>query len=97
MLNLFSSGIENLLPNVCQVFYAMAIGFLFVIIFYKGGSLIACIITHSLVNALSVFQNLQAITLLNEILVSIAIILVAVVYLIILLTTLKPKEVKQNK
>lgn len=92
LINLFSSGFNNLLPNICQVFYAMAVGFLFVIMFYKGGSLIACILTHSLVNALSVFQNTQAITPLIEILISIAIIIVAVVYSIILLKTLKIKE-----
>lgn len=94
LLNLTSSGLDNLLPNICQVFYAMAVGFLFVIMFYKGGSLIACILTHSLVNAFSVFQNIQTITPLIEILMSVAIIVVSVVYLIILLKTLKPKEDK---
>lgn len=92
IINLLSSGLDNLLPNVCQVFYAMAVGFLFVIIFYKGGSLIPCILTHSLVNALSVFQNVQALTPLIEILISIAIIVVAIVYLLVLLKTLKQKE-----
>ncbi|MBQ3158063.1 MAG: CPBP family intramembrane metalloprotease [Clostridia bacterium] len=92
LINLFSSGFNNLLPNICQVFYAMAVGFLFVIMFYKGGSLIACILTHSLVNALSVFQNTQAITPLIEILISIAIIIVAVVYSIILLKTLRTEK-----
>ena len=92
LLNLLSSGLENILPNVCQVFYSMAIGFLFVIIFYRGGSLIPCILTHSLVNAFSIFQNTQAITPLIEILMSIAIILVAIIYAIILLKTLKPKQ-----
>lgn len=89
IINLFSSGFNNLLPNICQVFYAMAVGFLFVIMFYKGGSLIACIITHSLVNALSVFQNTQAINSLTEILISIAIIAVSITYSLILLKTLK--------
>ena len=92
LINLFSSGFNNLLPNICQVFYAMAVGFLFVIMFYRGGSLIPCILTHSLVNTFSVFQNTQAITPLIEILISIAIIIVAVVYSIILLKTLKTEE-----
>jgi membrane protease YdiL (CAAX protease family) len=89
IINLFSNGLDNLLPNICQVFYAMAVGFLFVIIFYKGGSLIPCIITHSLVNALSIFQNVEALTPLIEIIISIAIIVVAITYAIILLHTLK--------
>ena len=92
IINLLSSGLDNLLPNVCQVFYAMAVGFLFVVMFYKGGSLIACILTHSFVNAFSVFQNTQAITPLIEILISVAIIVVSVTYLIILLKTLKTNK-----
>lgn len=92
LVNLLSSGFNNLLPSICQVFYAMAVGFLFVVIFYKGGSLISCILTHSLVNASSVFQNTQAITPLVEILISISIIIVALTYSIILLKTLKTNE-----
>ena len=89
LLNLLSSGLNNLLPNICQVFYAMAIGFLFVIIFHRGGSLIPCILTHSLVNAFSVFQNTDALTPLIEVLISIAIIIIAIIYSLILLKTLK--------
>ena len=73
----------------------MAVGFLFVIMLYKGGSLTACILTHSLVNAFSVFQNTQAITPLIHILISIAIIIVATIYSFVLLKTLKTKEYKQ--
>lgn len=45
----------DLLPTLLQICYASAIGFLFVVIFYKGKSLIPCIITHSIVNSLSIF------------------------------------------
>ena len=92
LINLLTGGFSNILPNICQVFYAMAVGFLFVIIFYKGGSLVPCIITHSLVNAFSVFQNTNALTPLTEILISIAIIFVSVVYSLILLKTLKTSD-----
>lgn len=92
LMNLLSSGLDNLLPNICQVFYAMAVGFLFVIIFYRGGSLVACILTHSLVNVFSVFQNIQAMSVLVEILTCISIIIVSVTYSIILSKTLKVKE-----
>lgn len=92
LVNLLSSGLNNLLPNICQVFYATAVGFLFVIIFYKGGSLLACILTHSLVNAFSIFQNTQAITPLIEVLISVIIIIVAIVYSVILLRTLKANK-----
>ena len=46
---------SELFSNLLQVCYAIAIGFLFTIIFYKGKSLLPCIITHSIVNSLSTF------------------------------------------
>ena len=94
IINLFSSGLNNIIPNICQVFYATAVGFLFVIMFYKGGSLIACILTHSLVNAFSVFQNTSALTNKIEIIISVVIIVVAVSYSLILLKTLKERQSK---
>ncbi len=55
IVNLFNGSGAELLPNLCQVFYAVAAGFVFVIIFYKTGSLLPCIATHSVLNALSAF------------------------------------------
>ena len=46
----------DLIPTLMQIFYAISIGYLFVIIFYKSKSLIPCIITHCLVNALSIYN-----------------------------------------
>ena len=45
-----------LIPTLMQICYAAAIGYLFVIIFHKSKSLLPCIITHCLVNSLSVFN-----------------------------------------
>ncbi|MBQ6695146.1 MAG: CPBP family intramembrane metalloprotease [Lachnospiraceae bacterium] len=46
----------DFLPTLMQICYAIAIGYLFVIIFYKSKSLIPCIITHSIFNSLSIFN-----------------------------------------
>ncbi len=46
----------ELIPTLMQICYATAIGYLFVIIFHKSGSLVPCIITHCLVNSLSIFN-----------------------------------------
>ena len=46
---------RDLIPTLLQICYAIAIGFLFTIIFYKGTSLFPCIIAHSFVNSSSVF------------------------------------------
>jgi len=47
----------ELLPTLLQVCYAVAIGYLFVVIFQKSGSLIPCIVAHSLNNSLSIFNT----------------------------------------
>ncbi len=44
------------LPTLLQICYAVAIGFLFTLIFYKGKSLWPCILTHSIFNSLSAFS-----------------------------------------
>lgn len=46
----------DLIPTLMQICYATAIGYLFVIIFHKSKSLIPCIVTHCLVNSLSIFN-----------------------------------------
>ena len=46
---------RELVSTLLQLCYAIAIGFLFTIIFYKGKSLLPCIITHSVFNSLSAF------------------------------------------
>lgn len=53
ILNLFN-GVD-LVPTLIQVCYSLAVGYLFVMILIKGKSLWPCIITHSLVNSLSIF------------------------------------------
>jgi len=46
----------ELIPTLLQICYAIATGYLFVIIFIKSESLFPCIVTHCLVNALSIFN-----------------------------------------
>ena len=54
IINLFNGA--DLIPTLLQICYAISIGYLFVIIFHKSNSLFPCIITHSLVNSLSIFN-----------------------------------------
>ena len=46
----------ELLPTIMQVCYAVSLGYLFVVIFYKSKSLVPCIVTHALINSLAVFR-----------------------------------------
>ena len=55
--NLINGSGAELLPNILQVIYAVAIGFMFVMIYYKTKSIIVCIAVHSIFNSLSVFAN----------------------------------------
>ena len=67
IVNLINGSGAELLSNILQVGYAIAAGFLFTVIFYKTKSLLVCIGTHSILNALSVFGNETAMTAGKEI------------------------------
>ena len=54
IINLLNGA--DLIPTLIQVVYAMCGGYMFVMLFYKSKSIIPCIITHSLINALSIFN-----------------------------------------
>ena len=54
IINLFNGA--DLVPTLLQVGYATAVGYLFVTITYKSGSIIPCIIAHSLNNSFSIFN-----------------------------------------
>ena len=57
IVNLINGSGAEILPNLLQVMYAVAIGFAFVMIYCKTKSLVTCIITHSVFNGLSAFAN----------------------------------------
>lgn len=57
IVNLINGSGATLLENLCQLAYAVAIGFLLAAVLVRGGSLIPCIVTHAMFNALSVFAN----------------------------------------
>ena len=50
----------DLIPTLLQVCYAVAIGYMLVMVFYKSKSLIPCIIFHGVFNALSIFGNTES-------------------------------------
>ena len=76
----------ELIPTLLQICYAISIGYLFVIIFYKSKSLIPCIITHCLVNSLSIFNVENGISLYVS---SIFLIVVPLLYAVYINKTIK--------
>ena len=47
----------DFIPTLIQIIYSVSVGYLFVKILIKTKSLWPCIITHSLLNVLSIFSN----------------------------------------
>lgn len=91
ILNLFNGSGMELVDNLCQVVGAIACGFLFVIIFHRGGSLIPCILAHGINNAVSAFANEAAMTTQIQMLLSAAIMVIVIAYALILCKTLPSK------
>lgn len=77
IVNSFNGSGAELLANILQVIYAIAIGFAFVMIYYKSKSLWSCIITHIVFNSLSVFANAAARTSQEQIISAVFIALIA--------------------
>ena len=57
IVNLFNGNSDDLVATVCQLFYAAAAGFLLAAVLIVSESIIPCMITHSMLNALGTFSN----------------------------------------
>ena len=55
LVNLFNG--QSFFETMIQILFAIAVGFTLVVLFYKGKSLIPCIIFHGLNNSLSVIEK----------------------------------------
>ena len=97
IINLVNGSGAELIPNLLQVVYATAAGFMFVMIYCKTESLIGCILVHGLFNALSAFANEAAAT--NEMRIISAILLTAITsaYAAYLAWTMKVKTNEDRK
>lgn len=76
----------EIIPTIIQICYAISLGYLFVIIFYKSKSLIPCIITHATINSLAIF-NIENTTSLY--ISSLVLIIISLVYAIYINKTIK--------
>ena len=92
ILNLFNGSGMELVAGLCQVCYATAFGFLCVLIFYRSGSLLPCIIVHSAVNALSAFSSPAAETTRSTIISSAILCIGTIAYALVLNQTLPKAE-----
>lgn len=91
IMNLFNGSGMTVLANLCQIAGAVVMGFLFVVMFWRGRSLLPCIVAHAANNMISAFANEGAWTAERQILLAVVHTGIVVAYTMILLKTL-PKE-----
>ena len=92
IINLFNGSGMDLVGNLCQIVFAIAVGFLLVTIFYRGGSLLPCILVHAAINTLGTFANDANLTTEMHLLHLAVLVAVAVAYTLTLTRTLPKKQ-----
>jgi len=94
IVNLINGSGAELLPNLLQVMYAVAIGFAFVMIYYRTKSLMPCILVHSVFNGLSAFANEAVMTPQRHIISGILLTVIAGIYALYLALAVKEENTK---
>ena len=87
ILNLVNGSGMSLEENLVQIISAVLIGFLFVMIFYRGGSIWPCVLSHGVFNSLSAFSREN-----ESVLLVVILCLLVVAYAAVLCKTLPKKE-----
>ena len=96
IINLFNGSGMDLVDNLCQIVFAIAVGFLLVTVFYRGGSLLPCILVHAAINTLSTFANDMNLTTETHLLHLVVLIVITVAYTLILTRTLPKNNGKKG-
>ena len=97
IINLINGSGAELLPNLLQVVYAIAVGFMFVMIYYRTKSLLPCIITHGVFNALSAFANETGLTSKEQIISCVLITLISGVYALYIALNKEFRHLRMNR
>ena len=92
IINLFNGSGMDLVGNLYQIVFAIAVGFLLVTIFYRSGSLLPCIFVHATINTLGTFANDMNLTTEMCLLHLVVLIVITVTYTLILTKTLPKKQ-----
>ncbi len=95
LLNLINGSGMGLAENLFQVTGAIAIGFLFVVLFHRGESLYPCVIAHAVINITSAFANVDGLTMERRMIFHVISIAITAGYIFVLDRTL-PKKPRTN-
>jgi len=92
IINLVNGSGTDLLPNLLQIVYATAAGFMFVMMYLKTDSLIVCIAAHGLFNAISVFADEANVTTEMRMLTCVLLTVITGTYAVYLAWTMKGRK-----
>ena len=92
IINLVNGSGMDLKENLCQIVFAIAVGFMLVTLYYRGGSLLPCIIAHSVNNSLGTFSNGAGYAPEQQMSHLVSMIAITVSYTLILTKTLPEKQ-----
>ena len=84
LFNLLNGSGMKLVANLCQVVGAVSVGFLFVLILLRGGSIIPCIATHAAIDMVSLFANEDGLTTEKRILFGVVRIAIVILYICVI-------------
>ena len=84
IVNLFNGSGMDVTEVLIQIVMAVAMGFLFVMIYLRSGSLIPCMAAHAAVNISSAFMNKEGLTLQRTLIQHGIMLAVILIYLLIL-------------
>ncbi len=96
IVDLINGSGGDLVENLCQIVFAVAVGFLLVTIFYRGGSLLPCILVHAAINVSGTFADDTGLTAGMRLCHVAVLTAIAVAYTLILTKTL-PKRRKTEE
>ena len=92
IVNLFNGSGRMPASSAVQIIFAVLIGFVLVTVFYRGGSLIPCIIFHSVNNAIGAFGAEGQLDPRTEMIVNLILIVVVLGGYLLYLYKIAPKE-----
>ena len=92
IVNLFNGSNKDIASNMIQIIFAIMVGFVLVLIFYYGKSIIPCIVFHSANNVLGAFETEGSIDTRTEMILNLMLIIIVLGgYAIYLLKTFSGK------
>ena len=92
IVNLFNGSGRTPASSAVQITFAVLVGFVLVTVFYRGGSLIPCIVFHSVNNAIGAFGAEGQLDPRTEMIVNLMLIVVVLGGYLLYLYKIAPKE-----